>query len=170
MIERSPYDFFNLWSSVFITVSTIIIIVLTFFTSAINSNNLYALIVGYIGLFFGVFIVVLKMFMEPKQIPDGLKFTNLAPYLILCGLILISVIMVFVNFDKIANGEIAPMFYTFSKLCALLICAQLAWFKMYNNSQMSNVTIGCILLALSIITLYYIISQGIILKYFSTQG
>jgi Na+/citrate or Na+/malate symporter len=79
-----------------------------------------------------------------------------------------------IYYDKLANDQVADYYNMFSQLCTLFLVIQLGIIFTYchksiNEKCMSNTTIA-VLNVLGLIQFLFVITIGIVLKFYSTQG
>jgi hypothetical protein len=151
--------------------ASLIIIIVT--TNMTDTNGLSALLGGYSGLFLGMFFVILI----------NLLFTN-ASYLGMFPIVMILAIaglLVFylsVYFDRISKGEVSDYYIIFSTRSTMFLVIQLfiIFSAMYsktlvdkNTTLFDNTTISLLGL-FSVINMLFVLTIGIVLKFYSTQG
>jgi hypothetical protein len=145
-----------------------IIILLT--TGVNDENALRGLIGGYMGLGLGLlFLIILNM--PPTNLID------LFPFIMLIGIITLMMIYLYKYFDRIAKGEVSSYYNSFSILSTIFLAVQFSMLA----SAMSNKSVeinGKLLTdrAFSLFALFGVINYlivitiGIILNFYSTQG
>jgi hypothetical protein len=168
--------------------ASFVIIIITF--NVEDKNALYALISGYFGLFLGLFLITLSILYE-KQIPNSqndTSFLSIFKYMIqiildifpiLMTLCIISVLIyyLYTYFDKIVNGQVSSYYNGFLLLSIIFSGFQMLIFynsfydrsKNSNSEIFSNVNFSLSVLV-DLINLFSVITIGIILRYYSTQG
>lgn len=150
--------------------ASLIIIIVT--TNMTDTNGLSALLGGYSGLFLGMFFVIII----------NILFTN-SPYLDMFPIIMILVIcglLIFylsVYFDRISKGEVSGYYISFSILSTVFLFTQVSiiFSAMYNKSMVENVkmfddTMFSVLGLFSVINIIIVLTIGVILHFYSTQG
>ena len=143
-------------------------IVIIFVTTGVNnSNGVSALIGGYSGLLLGIlFFIILNL---PFK-----KYLNLVPFLSIIVVCATMISYLSIYYDKLANDQVADYYNMFSQLCTLFLVIQLGIIFTYchksiNEKCMSNTTIA-VLNVLGLIQFLFVITIGIVLKFYSTQG
>ena len=151
-----------------VSIACILIILITTFTT--NSENaLKGLVGGYLGLGLGVLFIILINLNTPTY-----HLTDLFPCLMLLGIIGLMSFYLFTYFDKIEKGEVSDYYMSFSALTAIFLAIQLSiifssLFKDTNEKLLSNRTFSLLGL-LAVINYIMVITLGIVLKFYSTQG
>jgi hypothetical protein len=98
------------------------------------------------------------------------------PYLILLGIIGYSLTLIGVYFDNISSDRVSPYYVTFSYISTIFIIIQVYIFGNITstNAFTKDGTINSLslvkLILLGVINILVLISLGISLKYFSTDG
>jgi F0F1-type ATP synthase assembly protein I len=151
-----------------VIIASFIIIIIT--TGMTNKNGVSALIGGYTGLLLGVlFIIVLN-------IPTN-NWINFFPFFYVMFIVSILLYYLYAYFGKISNGEISSYYGSFSILSTIFLATQLiilfsSMFSSngdFSNNFLSNKTFS-ILSLLAVINFLMVITLGIILHFYSTQG
>jgi len=153
-----------------VIVASCIIIIIT--TNVTDTNGLSALLGGYSGLMLGIlFVMILNLIFT--------KTTYLEMFPILMVLIIIGLLIFYLSkyFDKISKGEVSTYYSSFSFLSTIFLFTQLiiifsAIFnvsKQQNEKLFSNKTFALLRL-FGVINLLVVITIGVILKFYSTQG
>lgn len=151
-----------------VSIACILIILITTFTT--NSENaLKGLVGGYLGLGLGVLFIILINLNTPTY-----HLTDLFPCVMLLGIIGLMSFYLFTYFDKIAKGEVSNYYMSFSVLTAVFLAIQLSiifssLFKDTNEKLLSDRTFSLLGL-LAVINYIMVITLGIVLKFYSTQG
>ena len=104
-------------------------------------------------------------------------FISLFPFISLLLILSVSLSLVSIYFDRISSHKVSDYYYNFSKVSIIFIIAQLViLFSGLMGSKDSN-DIGLItqktasvLMLMSVINMLLIITLGITLKYYSTDG
>lgn len=167
MFNKEEYNkVINVPIAVIIASFTIIMIT----TGMTDSNGLSSLIGGYFGLLLGIlFIIILNM--PPTNILD------MFPFGMLMVIISLLIYYLFTYFDQISKGEVSGYYNSFSILSAIFLGTQLfILFKaMFSDSKektgklLSDTTFALINL-FGVINFLLVITIGIILHFYSTQG
>lgn len=150
-------------------IASIIVVLCT--TSSLNYNGVSALIGGNIGVVLSVlFLLVLHM-----------TFTNsinldLLPMFLLIGVVSLLLFYIITYFEHISTEHVPSYYTTFSWLSTVFVCCQL-WiiFSAFYNTELvtsrlfSRVTL-CVLGLINLIHWGIVVTLGIVLQYYSTQG
>ena len=151
-----------------VSIACILIILITTFTT--NSENaLKGLVGGYLGLGLGVLFIILINLNTPTY-----HLTDLFPCVMLLGIIGLMSFYLFTYFDQIAKGEVSEYYMSFLVLTAIFLAIQLSiifssLFKDTNEKLLSDRTFSLLGL-LAVINYIMVITLGIVLKFYSTQG
>lgn len=170
MVENKDLKKMLNFPSSIIFASFIIIIVTT---KIIDANGLSALISGYSGLLFGlIFTVGLCLLYDPT-----ISIRQIIP--IITTLIIISLLIYYlsVNFDKISSGEVSSYYDNYLVLSTIFLAIQITIItnSIYNKTQDMNTTLFSntnysLLVLFSLINSLIVITIGVILRFYSTQG
>ena len=153
-----------------VIVASCIIIIIT--TNATDSNGLSALLGGYSGLMVGIlFVMILNLVFT--------KITYLEMFPVLMVLIISGLLIFYLSkfFDKISKGEVSSYYSSFSLLSTIFLFTQLIIIfnsifnvsKSQNDKLFSNKTFALLRL-FGVINLLIVLTIGIILQFYSTQG
>ena len=153
-----------------VIVASCIIIIIT--TNATDSNGLSALLGGYSGLMLGIlFVMILNLVFT--------KITYLEMFPVLMVLIISGLLIFYLSkfFDKISKGEVSSYYSSFSLLSTIFLFTQLIIIfnsifnvsKSQNDKLFSNKTFALLRL-FGVINLLIVLTIGIILQFYSTQG
>jgi hypothetical protein len=150
-----------------VIIASIIIIFIT--TNVTNTNGLSALLGGYSGLMLGILFVTILSWVYTKRI-----YLELFPVLIISGLLIFYLSE---YFDKISKGEVSSYYSSFSLLSTIFLFTQLIIIfnsifnmsKSQNEKLFSNKTFALLRL-FGVINLLIVLTIGIILQFYSTQG
>ena len=153
-----------------IVIASFIIIIIT--TSMTDSNALKALIGGYSGYMLGMlFILILNLIFK--------KTTYLDMFPVIFTLVITSLLIFYLStyFDKISSGEISSYYYNFSILSTVFLFTQtiIIFNSLKSNENMTssrlfNDTTFSLLGLFGVINFLLVITLGIILHFYSTQG
>lgn len=159
-----------------IVASAIIILV----TTGVNDENaLKSLIGGYMGLGLGVlFLIILNM--PPNN------WIDLFPFAMLLGIITLMLVYLFKYFDRIAKGEVSGYYSSFSVLSTIFLGVQFIMLasSMFRKSGESGEIINSgeisgklmsdrtfsLFALFGVINYLIVLTIGIILNFYSTQG
>jgi len=150
--------------------ASLIIIIIT--TNMTDTNGLSALLAGYSGLFLGMFFVILINLIFTKT--QYLDMFPIIMILVITGL-LISYLAVY--FDRISKGEVSEYYMSFSILSTIFLFTQvsLIFSAMYNktidqDTKMFSESTFSLLGLFSVVNILIVLTIGIVLRFYSTQG
>jgi hypothetical protein len=151
---------------VFIIVSFIIISITANVT---NANGLSALLGGYSGLMLGILFVTILSWVYTKRI-----YLEMLPVLIISGFLIFYLSK---YFDKISKGEVSSYYSSFSVLSTIFIFTQLTiiFSSVFNALKNSNEKLfskftSTLLGLFGVINFLIVLTIGIILQFYSTDG
>lgn len=171
-----------------IIVASFIIIIITSNTQ--DSNGLSALIGGFFGLLCGLFLIALTILYE-KPIPNSQNETSILmiltylkeilldifPIFMMLGIISILIYYLYAYFDKIANGEVSSYYNSFLNLSTIFLVFQIGLMldSIYKKTQNGSANLFSndkysILVMFGLINSLVVITIGVVLRYYSTQG
>ena len=151
-----------------VIISSFIIIIIT--TGITNTNGLSSLIGGYIGLLLGIiFIIILNM-------PIG-NLLDLVPFASIIVIVSLIIYYLFTYFDNISSGQISSYYGSFSVVSTIFLATQIIiLFSAFFNSSgdlstkiLSDKTFALLSL-IAVINLLVVITLGVVLHFYSTQG
>lgn len=151
-----------------VIIASFIIIIIT--TGITNTNGLSSLIGGYIGLLLGmIFIIILNM-------PIG-NLLDLVPFVSIIIIVSLIIYYLFTYFDNISSGQISSYYGSFSVVSTIFLATQIIiLFSAFFNSSgdlstkiLSDKTFALLSL-ISVINLLVVITLGVVLHFYSTQG
>jgi hypothetical protein len=154
-----------------VIVASFIIIIIT--TNMTDKNSVSALLGGYSGVFIGMlFTVVLHLTFFQSSYLDMFP---MAMVMIIVGL---SIFYLGANFDRISKGEVSSYYSSFSTLSIIFLITQssLIFTAIYKKTQqpqsikMFSDTTFSLLGLFSVINLLIVVTIGIVLHFYSTQG
>jgi len=164
-------EFKNVTNVLFsIIIASCVLIIVT--TNMSDSNGLSALIGGYCGLLIGMlFIIIVNLIFKQSTYFDMIPILMI---IIITGLLLSYLI---IYFDIISSGKVSNYYSNFSLLSTLFLFAQIIiiFSSMYrkNENQESKLftnTSFSLLGLFSVINIIIVLTIGIVLHYYSTQG
>lgn len=172
MIGLETEDFKNIMNIPFALIfASFLIIVIT--SNATDKNSLSALISGYIGLIFGLILFIIFNLLYDKTMPGMYLF----PLFYTVTIIALLVYYLYANFDKIASGEVPSYYYNYLTLSTIFLAAQMFLIStsVYNKVQgystkLFSDTFFSLLVLFAVVNALIIITVGVILKFYSTQG
>lgn len=150
-----------------IIIASCIIILIT--SNMTDKNGLSALIGGYSGLLLGMLFIILLNFLFKRY-----SYFDMFPLLMIIIIIGLLVSYLGIYFDKISSGEVSSYYVSFSLLSTLFLFTQIimifsAIYKSQNKNLFSYTSFSLLGL-LSIINIIIVITIGIVLHFYSTQG
>jgi hypothetical protein len=152
-----------------IIIASFVIILIT--TNMSDKNGLSALIGGYFGLLVGMmFIMILNSMFYV------IRFMDYIPIVVVLTIICLLLFYLISNFDKISSGEVSSYYSTFSLLSTIFLLTQAIIIikSVFNKQDGSNRLFSDQMFSLlglfGTINILIVITLGIILKFYSTQG
>jgi hypothetical protein len=135
-----------------------------------NKNGVSSLIGGYTGLLLGVLFVIIL------NIPTN-NWINFFPFFYIMFIVSVLLYYLYAYFGKISTGEISSYYGSFSILSTIFLATQViilfsAMFRSngdFSNNFLSNKTFS-ILSLFAVINFLIVITLGIVLHFYSTQG
>jgi hypothetical protein len=152
-----------------IIIASFIIIIVT--TNMTDANGLKALIGGYSGLFFGMFFTMLYFLLYDKTV----SYLDMFPILMVIVVVGLLIYYLSIYFDRISAGEVSDYYLSFSIISTIFLGIQtvIIFSAIYNrslgNKLFTDITFSSLGLV-SVINIITIITIGIILHFYSTQG
>jgi len=152
-----------------IIIASFITILIT--TGITNTNGLNALIGGYIGLLLGIFFILIINY--PSQ-----NLLDLFPFISIIMIIGLLLHYFTKYYQIISSGEVSSYYSSFSTLSTIFLAAQimLLFKEMYNattremNGPLLTSSSFALLGLLAVINGLIVITLGIVLNFYSTQG
>lgn len=153
-----------------IIVASCIIIIIT--TNMTDNNGLSALIGGYSGLLLGMlFIIILNLVFKQST------YFDMIPIIMIIIIVSLLLSYLIVYFDRISSGKVSSYYSNFSLLSTIFLFTQIIiiFSSMYNKSvdkdtkMFSNTTFSLLGL-ISVINILIVLTIGIVLRFYSTQG
>jgi len=137
-----------------------------------DSNGLSALIGGYSGLLLGIVFIIIVTLLANQS-----NYIDMIPFLIIIIITSLLINYLRVYFNKITSGEISSYYLSFSLLSTLFLFTQIiiAFNAIYSkndtlNSRMFTDTTFSLLTLFGVINIIIVITIGIVLHFYSTQG
>lgn len=149
-----------------VILASCILILIT--TGVTDENALKGLIGGYMGLALGVlFLIILNM--------PPVSWLDIFPFIVILGIIGLMVYYLYMYFDRIARGEVSGYYNSFSVLSTIFLGAQfIMLFSSLKNNDMNGKLLTdkmfSLLALFGVINYLIVITIGIILHFYSTQG
>jgi hypothetical protein len=153
-----------------VIIASFIIIIIT--TGMTNKNGVSALIGGYTGLLLGILFIILL------NIPTN-NWINFFPFFYILFIVALLLYYLYAYFGKISSGEISNYYGSFSILSTIFLATQViilfsSMFSSSNNGDFSNNFLSnktfSILSLFAVINFLIVITLGIVLHFYSTQG
>lgn len=140
-----------------------------------DTNGLSALLGGYSGLLMGLLFVLLL-----NQIFTNTSYLDMVPIIVLMMIIGLMIFYLAKYFDRISNGEVSSYYSSFSFLSTVFLMTQIIiifnamYSRLGSNNQLSNKlfsdTMYSLLGLFGVINMLIVLTIGIILHFYSTQG
>jgi hypothetical protein len=171
--------FNSLTSKFYISLITVGIILLFATIGSTSMDSLNGTIAGYFLIAIGMavlisFIIGISSKNSSQNIISAIF--SVGPFFVTIGIVAYILYLLFTYKDRIAQGNIAPGYANFANISVILILLQLFLFYMGTQKQsfqrdnkLDRVYSG-LLYFVGIINIVAVITIGIILKYFSTDG
>lgn len=135
-----------------------------------DENALRGLLGGYSGLGLGILFIIMLNW-------PPVNWLDLFPPFLMLGIIGLTMVYLYIYFDKIAKGEVSGYYMTFSILSVFFLITQISIFfsVIFSKSNTSNEKLlsdrnFSLLTLLGVINYIMVITIGIVLKFYSTQG
>ncbi len=151
-----------------VIIASFVIIIIT--TNITNKNGLSALLGGYSGLLLG-FLFVLILNYPPKNLLD------ISPFIVVMTIIGLLIYYLSVYSDKIAQGNVSNYYISFSILSTIFLAMQvitilMSLFSTQNGMQnnLFSPKMFALLGLIGVINILIVLTIGIILNFYSTQG
>jgi uncharacterized membrane protein YoaK (UPF0700 family) len=147
-----------------VIIASFIIIIIT--TGMTNKNGISALIGGYTGLLLGLLFVIIL------NIPNN-NWLNFVPIVYIIVIVSLLMTYLYKYFGEISNGHVSSYYGTFSNLSTIFLVAQvLMLFSSFTNGSINNLSnkTFSLLSLFATINFIIVITLGIVLHFYSTQG
>jgi uncharacterized membrane protein len=156
-------------------ISGLIVIIIITLSGIYSYNNLIALITSY-GIIVSSLIFMFGLIYNNLLLEDQTifyKLTSLFPFIILITIILIILSYLFTYLNEFSSNNISNNYNTFSLLSTIFLASQII--LLYNNitidySKYISNKIFSILTLLGTINFIIVITMGVILKFYMTDG
>lgn len=153
-----------------IIIASSIIIMIT--SNMTDKNALSALIGGYSGLLLGLLFIIIVTLLANQS-----TYFDMIPILMIIIITALLINYLRIYFDRISSGEVSSYYSSFSQLSTIFLFTQIiiiftAIYSKKENQDIqlfSNKTFSLLGL-FSVINLIIVITIGIILHFYSTQG
>ena len=169
----------NWYSNIYNAFLIVGVIILLCTVGSSTSAGISGSITGYSFLIIGILLLIGYLMKKMQSNPNSNILTSIitfGPFLVFLGILIYMIYLLGVNFNKIASGNISSSYYNFMYIFIVLLMVQIYIF--YNSIQsvqfkttstINSVTSTLIYL-LELVNIIVVITIGIILKYFSTDG
>jgi hypothetical protein len=154
-----------------IIIASFIIVIVT--TGMTDSNAVAALIGGYMGLFLGILFVLI---ITSMNVPLS-NWIDLTPFVTLLIILFLLVFYIYTYYNRIADDHVSSYYTTFSKWSTIFIAIQMIMVlsSLYNvNVDSSKRIISgktfALLNLIGILNFICVITLGVVLRFYSTQG
>lgn len=153
-----------------VIIGSFIIIIIT--TGMTDPNGLKALIGGYSGLLMGILFILILNYPPPNWL-------DIVPFILVIFIISLLIFYLATYFDKISSGEVSSYYNSFSILSTIFLAMQIiilisSMFSNMNTGEITNKLLSDRTFALlglfGVINFIIVITIGIILHFYSTQG
>lgn len=151
-----------------VIIASFLIIIIT--SGMTDKNALSALIGGYSGLLLGILFILILNY-------PPTNFLDMIPFLTV--IVIISILISYLNkyYEQIASGEVSSYYGSFSTLSTIFLATQLfilipATFSRNgdpNGKILSDKTFALVSL-FGVVNVLIVITMGIVLHFYSTQG
>jgi hypothetical protein len=169
-------------SNIYYSLIAVGLIILLCAASTNSNNSLTSSMVGYSFMVVGLLILMgnlmhnLSLHKSNGGSYGASLFFTIGPFLSIIGIIIYTLYLIGIYFDRITGGNVSQGYYNFSQISFLIIIIQLVVFAtgtqtpQYKNTFVLSRAISLCLYLLSVINIIVLITMYVILKYFSTDG
>ena len=168
----------NWYSNIYNSLIVVGIIIIICTVGSNSASSLTGTITGYSFIITGTLLLMGYLMSGYRQGISSIVsiLLTVGPFIVLIGILIYMIYLLSVYFNQITNGDVSSSYYNFMNIFIVLLMLQLYIF--YNGTQdkrlkdtgfVSKVT-GLILYLLELINIVVIITLGVILKYFTTDG
>jgi len=169
--------FSSLTSRFYISLITVGIILLFATIGTTSMDGLNGTISGYFFIAIGIAILVSFIISVASKGASLISsIFSMGPFFVTIGIISYILYLLFTYKDRIAQGNIAPGYANFTNISVILVLMQLFLFYMgtqkesfQRDKKLDRVYSG-LLYFVGVINIVTVITIGIILRYFSTDG
>jgi hypothetical protein len=167
----------NKWYSIVYNSLLIAGIIIIFCTVGSNKpSSLTGTITGYSFFITGLFLLTGYLMKNLNSQSFISSLNTVSPFLILIGILIYVIYLLSYYFSEITKGNVSNGYYTFMNIFIVLLIVEM--FVFYNGTQDINFKntgtinkVTCMMLyLLELISIIAVISLGIILKYYTTDG
>ena len=154
----------------------LILVLLTF-----NSTDVTGIITGYAFIMCGILLLICYFItsINGDRNETGINkilsiLYTIGPFLLIICILIYSIYLLLTYKDRISEGNVAPGYTNFTSISIILLCMQLYLFYLATNDKETNFKIdktkGILLYFLGLINFITVITIGIILSLFNTDG
>jgi hypothetical protein len=178
----------NKWYSTIYNSFLIVGIIILWCTIWSNTaSNLTGTIIGYAFVIVGILMLLGYLMNNLNTLSSGSgkantmslimsSITTLGPFVLLIGILVYMIYLLSYYYVQITNGRVSSGYNTFMNIFIILLMVE--FYVLYNGMQDNNFkttgtvgkVTGMVLYFLELISIVVIITLGIILRYFSTDG
>ena len=156
----------------------LVVVLIVLCISKLNNASVTSMIIGYSVATIGLLMFIIVMYMLQDAVPLINKLVSLIPFITLLCIFILSVVYVSIYYNKISAGHIDPAYFIYSIISVLLSIIQIGYISsiLYSMLVSGNMKMNIAnktsaqLLLFSIINMISLVTAGIILNYFSTDG
>jgi len=170
----------NWYSNIYNSLIVVGIIIIICTIGSSSASSLTGTITGYAFIITGTLLLMGYLMNSMNSSQNGSyiisQLITVGPFVVLIGILVYMVYLLSYYFNQITNGNVANSYFNFMNIFVVLLIVQM--FIFYNGTRdkrfietgaIGKVT-GLVLYFLEIINIVVVITLGIILKYFSTDG
>jgi hypothetical protein len=170
----------NWYSNIYNSLIAVGIIIIICTIGSISVSSLTGTITGYSFIITGTLLLIGYLMNNMTKSQSGSTIIShlitIGPFVVLVGILIYMIYLLSFYFNKITNGNVASSYFSFMNIFIVLLMLQMYVF--YNGTRDKRFTetgsiakvTGLVLYLLEIINIIVVITLGIILKYFSTDG
>jgi len=166
----------NWYSNIYNSLIVVGIIIIICTMGSSSASSLTGTITGYSFIVTGSLLLMGYLMNNMKGLSIISQLITVGPFVVLIGILVYMIYLLSFYFNQITNGNVSNGYYSFMNIFVVLLMVQM--FIFYNGTRdksfietgaIGKVT-GLVLYFLEIINIIVVITLGIILKYFSTDG
>jgi hypothetical protein len=177
-LERAKLIKQNLTFSNAFIIGGLAVVFIVLFIAQLNDAAVTSMIVGYSVATLGLLLFISVLYMLQDAIPFVSKMASLIPFITLLCIFILSIVYISIHYNKISAGHVDPAYFIYSKISIVLSIIQIWYvsnilYSMLSTGSMkmniANKTSAQLLL-FSVINMISLVTAGVILNYFSTDG
>jgi len=177
-LERAKVIKQNLTLSNALIIGGLAVVLIILFIAKLNDASVTSMIVGYSFATLGLLVFIVVMYMLQDTIPFINKLVSLIPFITLLCIFILSIVYISIYYQKISAGHVDPAYFIYSKISIILSIIQISYISSILYSMMASGTMkmnvanktSAQLLLFSVINMISLITAGVILNHFSTDG